>query len=1132
MFRGKRSERAHGRSTRGLGYHKKVQQPPPQWRPVTRNRALSVDLFGASLGVLAFCAAGTLIAVLAALVLLAWRRPLLVKLGLRAVPRRWLRTGLIIAGLTTSTAVIATAIGTGETMGATIRAVVAGGIGPVDEVIVYPGTSAREPGLRDPRAVLAGGDLAAGAYFPISRYEELSRYAASEPSIAALAPAVQAQATAVNLIEGRSRAGVNLLGLPPGAPVFDRFATSDGHVSLAGLQPGEALANAEAARLLGIVPGETLTLTFADDRAAGVHIRAVVNDAGLAGVNAAVIAPLAAVQAMVGRPDQINQILVANAGEVGDAARSREVTGKLRLTLADPELMGRIARTLSTEVGQSQLAALESRARPDARPRIAALREAAKTGRATPELAHELADPRLISQYRWMAGSLAGDPSLRGADLVERLAPLTVIDVKQRAITAANEYGSAITTVFLILGLFSIAASLLLVFLIFVMLAAERRTEMGLIRAIGVQRRHLIAAFAVEGLVYDLAAAAAGLVLGVGLGALVLRLIQNVLNRFDVTVHGRMSGEAIILSFSIGALVTFATVMLAAWRVSRVNIVAAVHGLPEPDLPNRPRVHGGLLLGVATVLLCAVLGVILVLIAPGPGARLAGGAALLVMAVAMVLRRVLLWIGAGPAIVDRLIATAAGPLIAVFFALSPEAPRWVRSDDVIRSATAGFVLAGVVMALSLVWAAGRNLDLLLLPVRVLARPFGALAPATRMAVAYPLTHPFRTGLTAAMFALVFLTMVAASTLLHSTETAYVDEDGGAGFDVRAQFTTPPDDFRLGLAASGAVRPEDFTAIGALALNQAEALWTAERAAAWRPVELRVADTELLETSRGELLARAHGYASDEAVWRALQTHPGLAIASRNELESLPAVQTALNAGGGQIRFDPATVWVRDPRGGPAKKLTVIGVTADGTIVPAGLIAFGAAVEGTPFEVQPPNEFFLRVREDVSYRSAATGIPLTFPENGVRARVLGDAARTGQAVRGLLDTLVRGFLGMGLAAGIAALGVVGMRSVAERRQQIGMLRALGFSRRMVQASFLLEGSVVAILGITIGGIVGLVLARNVVIFLGRDFRDLQLVIPWLQIGGIALAAYGAALISGMTVAWQAGRISPAEALRYE
>ena len=122
--------------------------------------------------------------------------------------------------------------------------------------------------------------------------------------------------------------------------------------------------------------------------------------------------------------------------------------------------------------------------------------------------------------------------------------------------------------------------------------------------------------------------------------------------------------------------------------------------------------------------------------------------------------------------------------------------------------------------------------------------------------------------------------------------------------------------------------------------------------------------------------------------------------------------------------------------------------------------------------------------------------------------------------------------MGLASGLAALGVIGMRSVAERRQQIGMLRALGFSRRMVQVAFLVEGSVVAVLGITVGGVVGLVLAKNVVTFLARDFTQLQLIVPWWQVLGVAGAAYAAALVSALLVAWQAGRVTPAEALRYE
>ena len=70
------------------------------------------------------------------------------------------------------------------------------------------------------------------------------------------------------------------------------------------------------------------------------------------------------------------------------------------------------------------------------------------------------------------------------------------------------------------------------------------------------------------------------------------------------------------------------------------------------------------------------------------------------------------------------------------------------------------------------------------------------------------------------------------------------------------------------------------------------------------------------------------------------------------------------------------------------------------------------------------------------------------------------------------------MGLGLVVGIAALGVIAARSVVERRQQIGILRSLGFQRGMVQLTFLLESSFVALLGITIGVLLGAFLAYNV------------------------------------------------------
>lgn len=1128
-------------------------------------------LLGLPTGLLAAAAAMALVAVLAGLALLAWRRPLLARIGLRAVPRRPLRTALIVLGLTSSTAVITTAIGTGETMAGAIRSAIAGGIGPVDAIVIAgsPGRTGATPGLRDARAVLAGGDLAAGQYFNESLYQQLAATFATDPAVAAFEPALQSQATAVSPLTGRARTGVNVLGLPPGAEgaLLTTFATTGGEsISLAGLEPSEVLVNAEAARLLALAPYDSLILQLPEEKQIAWRVRALVRDGGLAGAQAAVIVPLDQLQGALERPAHLNQILIAFEGteqrrslsetvtaalrdprslleDRSATARSRDITGRLRLALADREVMQRAARALATDSGQSQLRALERRVRPEARPAIARLREVSRTGEATPELAYYLADPLLTGQYRWVLNAVAGEPGQRGRDLTDRLAPATVLEVKERAISAANEYGSAVTTIFLVLGLFSIAASLLLVFLIFVMLASERRTEMGMMRALGVQRGHLVTAFAIEGLVYDLLASLIGLGFGVGVGAVVLRLMQDVTGRFDFIVRGRISAGGLVLSFALGALVTFATVLLASWRVSRVNIVAAIHG--APDLRGRRRRRSGLAgqaRGAAAMVLRglllwgplpAVTGLALVALAERRGALLAAGGALLVLATAMAARALLVALGARRALVDRLIATVAGPVILLFFALSPDPPPTLRTDAAIRAATAGFVLAGVAMALALVWVAAQNLDLLLAPVRLLAKPFGSLAPATKMAVAYPLTHPFRTALTAAMFALVFLTMVAATTLLRSTEAAYVKRDGGAGFDIRALFTAPPADLPAALDGSTAVRRDDFTVIGSQAMAPVEALWPGENPAVWRPVEVRVANAELLAGSSGQLMARAAGLRSDQAVWQTLLERPGTALVSRHELSTLPAVQAAIDARvGGIASFAPATVWLRDPRGGAPHKLMIVGVTGEGQILPSGLLTSRDSMTGSLAADQPPAEFFLRTREDVSFRSAATGIQLTFPDSGVRTRVLGDEARTGQAIRELLDTLIRGFLGMGLFSGIAALGVIGMRSVAERRQQIGMLRAIGFTRRAVRTTFLIEGSVVAMLGITAGAIVGLVLAKNVVAFLARDFPHLELLVPWGQVLALAGAAYAAALASALLVAWQSGRIPPADALRYE
>ena len=126
------------------------------------------------------------------------------------------------------------------------------------------------------------------------------------------------------------------------------------------------------------------------------------------------------------------------------------------------------------------------------------------------------------------------------------------------------------------------------------------------------------------------------------------------------------------------------------------------------------------------------------------------------------------------------------------------------------------------------------------------------------------------------------------------------------------------------------------------------------------------------------------------------------------------------------------------------------------------------------------------------------------------------------------------MGLGLIVGVAALGVISARAVVERRQQIGVLRAIGFRRGMVQAVFLIESSFIALTSIVVGTLLGLILAQNIISDSAKQpsWENLTLVVPWVSFAVIFLIVYVVALAATFAPAVRASRIRPAEALRYQ
>src|SRR5262249_37505522 len=128
-----------------------------------------------------------------------------------------------------------------------------------------------------------------------------------------------------------------------------------------------------------------------------------------------------------------------------------------------------------------------------------------------------------------------------------------------------------------------------------------------------------------------------------------------------------------------------------------------------------------------------------------------------------------------------------------------------------------------------------------------------------------------------------------------------------------------------------------------------------------------------------------------------------------------------------------------------------------------------------------------------------------------------------------------YMGLGLLVGIAALGVIAFRSVVERRQQIGMLRAIGYQRGTVALTFMFESSFIALMGILSGGVGAAILSRNLMTssdFTSTSSQGFTFFIPWTEVIIFVLIAYVFSLLLTWWPSRGASRVPIAEALRNE
>lgn len=975
------------------------------------------------------------------------------------------------------------------------------------------------------------------------------------------------------------------------------------------LRQGDVYLNRLGAEQLNASVGDVLDV-FIGPIPIPFRVKAIVEEAGPVGtIFPVVMLRLDEAQQLLFMNGKVNNVLVSNAGDMlGGIEHTDAVSRHLRVLAMNESALEQVVAILRQPDVQPAIAAAaaEQQSMMDdfEGPQFLAdlIQEITPMGgmlTGVRDLSTELAKPGISDRLR----EVLADNTVRGwvleqmlpADAKEALSTafgeLNTFDVidplsKATLLTVGTAAGGIFASIFSLFGFFSILAGILLIFLIFVMLATERRSEMGMARAIGVQRSHLVQMFVVEGVIYDLLAAAIGVLLGLAVTYAMVDFLGDIFNNLTSQLSSQNSlfrfyfhaaPTSTVIAYCLGVLLTFTVVTFAAWRVSRLNIVSAIRDLPQESEESRRSWLSRIWKWGSALALTALGGYLIQVGLENDGLSLVlAGATFLLIGLCLLAIRSLEPTRLRNEIIYRWCYSVMGVGLLVLWTVpwSRVLTQW--SDNPIFQPSPDqtlftLALGGPLIILGAILTVTFNADLLTWFVGFVLGGIGQLMPVLKTAIAYPLSARFRTGMAMLMFAMIISTVVIMAVVIRATQTIVVlDEKETAGFEISADttllsFFSPLSDMgaqiqRLVAANSDYPLLQQVETVGAYQSQFLEIRNTTD--SRWGQRAIAGVDAGYIDQAAQiyHFQARAAGFADDAAVWQALRERTDVAIVTPNLIADA-ADDNAFGPGGNRRRFRLPTiaagatlpdlfveVRIADEfdednpleNVNPAttsntpQRLQVIGVLADNTTLAGEPLQVNLQVIGQLTGATPqPSQFYIKVKPGADVRGVAQEVERAFLGNGMNSTILAESFAQGQAfTRGILQ-LFQGFMALGLLVGIAALGVITSRTVVERRQQVGMLRAIGYQARMIALSFVLEASFIAITGLLIGTITGIVLGESLIsAFFTTLTPETNFALPWDQIGLILLLAYGFALLTTIVPAYQAAKTYPAEALRYE
>ncbi|MFW6064324.1 MAG: FtsX-like permease family protein [Candidatus Natronoplasma sp.] len=663
------------------------------------------------------------------------------------------------------------------------------------------------------------------------------------------------------------------------------------------------------------------------------------------------------------------------------------------------------------------------------------------------------------------------------------------------------------TDLFFIFGTFVIVAAIILTINIFVMLGEERKPEMGMSRAIGMKRSHLRRVFSYEGLFYAGGASIVGALTGIGLAYVIFFFLEDIFSTFggelSLLSYFHFTQESLILAFGAGFLLTMGTILFAVTRISKLNIIRAIREIPEPPISKKSR----------KLFYLALIGLVLgaLLTFAGTGSQQlwlpVTGISLVIIGIGTIARR---WVG------DRAAYTTVGIFLIIWWFLPLEV------FSMFENYTTGiemFILSGLFLVTAGVMIIMLNGSIITSVFEKIVGSSKGSKAVVMSGISHPLKERFRTGMTMFIFALIIFAIIVMSMIvgIFNTNLDRMIEEQSGGYEILglSDQDRPIDDIVQDITDNENLDIDDFEYIHSASRGMVTSI--NEDGTRGRSSVIGV-DQEFVDNNAFKFSEYLDEYDSIDEVWEVVMNDAELVITNDPGEFGMPT-EDGVELG--------STITFLDKNGEPTEK-KVIGFM-DQMIVNG----FFTSKETAQNEFNPDSNslFFFSVIEGVDVDHLGRDMQREFIRYGFQPIVIDTLFREAMTAQFMFFDLFSGYMGLGLVVGIAGLGIISLRAVHERRLEIGMMRAIGFKRRMIRYVFLIENSFITIAGIILGSLLGI----GVGWLLWYDgFKPMGwgFYIPWGTILVIGMIAYLAMLFTAIPSAQKASKVSPAEALRFD